>query len=215
MKDIKLLIKGAKLPERSVMICLDQSLVADIEALERQLSAVNGGPDTASLEGSPRLQIERRIEALRQEMPDASIEFRFRALPRSVYSALLKEHPPRDGDKLDQANGINLDTFFEAVVRACCVAPELDEADWLDLLGDDTDEHPGVLSSGQFDVVAMAAWGVNRRDVDVPFSLADSQRLATSALGSKQPSDSASVSNGSTAGSRGPRRGTTTTPKVG
>lgn len=209
VKDIKLLIKGAILPEQSETIYLDQGVVAEVEALERQRDAVGSAP--ATLEGSPKLEIDRQIDALKAQMADSSIEIRFRALPRTKYTQLMKQHPPREGDKFDARMGFDTDTFFATLIRESHVAPDLDDDDWRDLLGDGTAEHPGVLSTGQFDKLAWSAYGVNRRDVDVPFSPADSQRLATSALGSKQPSDSASASNASTDGSPEPQPATTTT----
>jgi len=177
VQDIKQLIKSAKLPERSVMICLDQGLVADKEALERKLEQMDG---PATLEGDPRAAVRRQITALDAEMAERSVEFRFRAMPRQAYTALLKSFPPRDGDRTDQVVGTNYDEFTEAMIRRCAVAPELDAADWTTLLGDGTDTNPGVLSSGQYDTLANTAWSANRRDADVPFSPAVSALRPTS-----------------------------------
>lgn len=176
-QDIKQLIKSAKLPERSVMICLDQGLVADKEALERRLEEI--GPAT-SLEGDPRASVRQQIAALDTEMAERSVEFRLRAMPRQAYTALLRSFPPREGDRTDEVVGTNYDDFTEAMIRRCTVAPELDDGDWKTLLGDGTDEYPGVLSSGQYDTLANTAWSANRRDVDVPFSPAVSATPPTS-----------------------------------
>lgn len=174
---IKQLIKEAKLPERSVMICLDQGLTGDFEALERQLEELGRQPDTSSLEGDPRTAIAQKMADLREQMAERSAEFRFRALPRSSYSALLKLHPPRAGDDTDRLNGFNLDSFFDALLRACIVAPELDAEDWTTLLGDGSEDFPGVLSSAQYDTMTNTVWSANRRDVDIPFSPAASRLL--------------------------------------
>jgi hypothetical protein len=45
----------------------------------------------------------------------------------------------------------------------------MDDVLWAELIGDGKDE-AGVLSSGQYDALASAAWAANRRDADVPFS---------------------------------------------
>ena len=166
-QDIAQLIKSAKLPERSVMICLDQGLVADKEALERKLEQMDG---PATLEGDPRTPVRLQIAAVDAEMAEVSVEFRFRAMPRRAYTALLKTFPPRDGVLVDMRLGANYDDFTEAMIHRCVIAPDMTDDLWADLLGDGTDAKPGVLSSGQYDALAEAAWSANRRDADVPFS---------------------------------------------
>jgi len=172
---IKDMIKGAKLPERSVMICMNSDLTAEMEVLERKLADLQRTSGAASLAGDPSKPVAAEIMALRERMLEHSIEFRFRALPRTGFSKLLAEHAPREGNLGDRALGANEETFFAAMVRACAVAPELDDEDWENLLGDE-----GVLSSAQFDLLSNTAWMVNRRDVDVPFSHDASQILQTS-----------------------------------
>lgn len=178
-QDIGQLIKSAKLPERSVMICLDQGLVADKEALERKLEQMDG---PATLEGDPRAGVRAQIEALDAEMAEISIEFRFRAMPRRAYTAMLNTFPPRERVLVDDRLGANYDDFTEAMIRRCVVAPPMTDELWAELLGDGTDERPGVLSSGQYDALAEAVWSANRRDADVPFSPAVSQLPRTSGV---------------------------------
>ena len=91
----------------------------------------------------------------------------------------MAEHPPREDNQTDRALGLNQDTFFDAAIRACAVEPALDKADW-----DALDE---VLSDAQWNTLANAAWAVNARDVDVPFSQRASRILARSAPGSEPP----------------------------
>ena len=148
---------------------------------------------------------------MREEMLADSVEFRFRALPRLAYTQLLREHKPRDDDEFDKAQGFNADTFFEAIIRACLVEPELDDEDWLALLGDGTVKNPGVLSSAQFDKLADCAYSVNRRDVNVPFLQAAWQPQPISEDVSKRPNDAVSARNGSTVGNRARSRATSTT----
>jgi hypothetical protein len=179
-QDIKQLIKAAKLPERSVMICLDQGLVADKEALERKLEQTSG---PATLEGDPRAADRKKIAELEAEMVESSIEFRFRALPRRAYTTLLETFPARDGVLLDTQLGTNYDDFTEALIRRCVVAPDMSDELWAELLGDGSDDLPGVLSSGQYDALAAAVWSANRRDADVPFSPAVSAHPPISADG--------------------------------
>jgi hypothetical protein len=173
VKDVKTLIREAKLPEDTVPICLRADLQAEFERLERDLERAER-TTADSLAGNGARQVAEQIEALRQQMTDATVAFRLRAMPRPAWREFTAGHPPRkDGDDIDdrdQLLGVNVDTFFEALVRASVVEPELDGEDWDLLLGD-------KLTDRQFDHLAQAAWALNRRDVDVPFSLAASRIL--------------------------------------
>jgi hypothetical protein len=172
---IKELLQKAKRAERVVPVCLDMSLVAEFETLERELAEANRQPSTASLAGDPKIKIARRIEAIRQQMRAASVDFRIRAMPRVAWTALVRKHPPRKGNDADANAGMNLDTFTEAMLHVCIVDPVMDDEDWAAVFGDD-----GVLSSAQYDTLVQVAFAVNRGDVDVPFSRAASATLRTS-----------------------------------
>lgn len=176
LKNFKSMLAEAKLPETTVMICLRGDLAADHEAAERELAqAENRGPD--SLAGSGAGEIAGRIEALEAQMREHAYEFRLRALPRAAWRALCADHPPRkadDGSVVDADRiGVNADTFYDAIIRACLVDPELDDADWALLVE--------ALTDRQYDEIAEAAWGLNRREVDVPFSRAASRMRQVSA----------------------------------
>jgi hypothetical protein len=161
------------MPERSAELCLRGDLVAKTQDLLRQLKDAQDREKTGSLDGGESLVLAREIDALRKEMQEHSITFVFRGLPRPQWTKLTTEHPPRDGDEHDRLLGLNRETFYEAMVRASLAEPVLDEADWAAL--------EPVLSDGQFQALANAAWAVNARDVDVPFSPRVSQILASSA----------------------------------
>lgn len=185
---IKEMIKSAKLPERSATICLDRSLNREMEVLERQLADLARRPSTASFEGDPATAIAHQIVALQDRMAKHTVEFWFRALPRTKYTTLVKAHPPRKDDEIDEGNGFNVDTFFAALARVCCYEPQLDVEDWDNLFGRDPDPAVAgdegvdpILSSAQYDTIVNTAWAANRRDVDVPFSQAASRHLRTSA----------------------------------
>lgn len=175
LKSFKMMLAEAKLPETTVMICLRGDLAADHEAAERELrQAQDRTPD--SLAGNGAGDIADRITALEDQMREHTYEFRLRALPRLAWRELVAEHPPRKGDdgKVVDADliGVNADTFYDAIIRACLVDPELDDGEFGQLTGSVTDR--------QYDELAEAAWGLNRREVDIPFSHAASRaRQAT------------------------------------
>lgn len=189
-KNIKAMLKAAKLPEDSVPVCLRGDLQAEFEQAERELAEAERQPKD-SLAGNGSRAIAERIEALRQEMREHTVEFRFRALPRHEWKALRDRHPPRrkeDGsaDERDMYVGVNMDTIFDELIRSCLVDPQLDEEDWRLLLGDseeerqrrETDGEPiedGKLTDRQWNQLADCAWTLNRGEVSVPFSRAASK----------------------------------------
>lgn len=166
MTDFKTLLAAAKLPERTVPICLRGDLVAEFDDLERQLDDALHRPAT-SLEGDGSGAIAERMEQLRQEMRQHSYLFRLRAMTRPRWHAFVAAHPPRrDGDEVDardRIRGVNVETFFPALVRESVVDPTLDDAEWSLLLDES-------LTDRQFDELANAAWALNRGEVDIPFS---------------------------------------------
>jgi hypothetical protein len=172
MRNFKAMLAEAKLPERTVQVCLRGDLVADHEAAERELEAAQRAASN-SLAGNNAAAIAERIEALEAEMREHTYEFRLRALPRHEFRALMSAHPPRDGERLDTAYVVNADTFFPALIRASVVDPELNDVEWVDLLAN-------RLTDFQFNDIFLTAWQLNAREVDIPFSLAASRmRRAT------------------------------------
>lgn len=194
LKNFKAMLAEAKLPETTVMVCLRGDLAADHEAAERELEqAEKKGGD--SLAGSGAAEIADRILALEAEMREHAYEFRLRALPRPRWRALVAAHPPRkaeDGSVVDTDRiGVNAETFYDAIIKTSTIDPDmgvdidayftelmaaqaagtdlpvLPDGDWPELLD--------ALTDRQFDELADAAWGLNRREVDVPFSHAASR----------------------------------------
>jgi hypothetical protein len=111
-------------------------------------------------------------------MREHTYEFRLRALPRAPWRALCRRAPAtqgrrRLGHRLRDRIGVNADTFYDAIIRACLVDPELTDDDW--------DQLAGALTDRQYDELSDAAWGLNRREVDVPFSRAASRMKRDSA----------------------------------
>lgn len=170
MSNFKQKLKAARLPERSVQVCLRGDLTADFEAAERDLKQVQES-DFDSKEGGGISPIIERIEALREEMREHTEEFRLRAMPQPRFRALVAEHPPRRDDEgtldaSDASIGFNRETFFDALLKVSVISPELDEEDWAALLE--------VLTDRQYNELTDAAWFVNRHEVSVPFSSAAS-----------------------------------------
>jgi hypothetical protein len=182
LENFKAMLGTAKLPERTVPICLRGDLVAEHEELERQLKEANRRA-ADSLAGNGAGDLVDRIEALQEEMLAATVTFRVRALPKPAWRALLAAHPPRHDvdDKPnpdDAAVGVNMETFWDAIARACLIEPLVDDESWALMAGPD-----GKLTDRQIGQLADAAWAVNRGDVSVPFSDAVSQARRNTGTG--------------------------------
>jgi hypothetical protein len=181
---IKEKIAKARLPQRTIQICLNGDLVAEHEEAERELEQAQRNPGN-SLAGSGAAAIAERIEALEAEMRESTETFVLRALPqkpnplddRPTWRELLDRHAPRRGDdgeivEADKGLMLNTETFYEDLIKVSVVSPEMDETDWEGLLS--------VLSNAQYGELSMGSWLLNRGVVDIPFSLAASRmRRAT------------------------------------
>jgi hypothetical protein len=175
LRNFKSMLAEAALPETTVQICLRGDLAADHELAERELEqAQKQAPD--SLAGNGAAAIAERIEGLEAQMREHTYDFRLRALPRPAWRALVASHEPRRtaDNEIDPADrmGVNSETFFDAMIRACLVDPELDDAEWAQL--------NEALTDMQYENLSDAAWALNRREVDVPFSRAASRMRRTS-----------------------------------
>jgi hypothetical protein len=175
--DFTTLLAAAKLPERTVQVCLRGDLVAEHEAADRALVEAQRNPSD-SKEGNGSGSLIATVERLQAEMRDSTYPFRIRAMDRVAFRALIAAHPPRrtendEPDAGDVQAGFNRDTYFDALLKASVVDPVLSDEQFADLLSKLTDRQYGDLTD--------AAWMVNRNEVSVPFSLAASRARRTSA----------------------------------
>lgn len=169
--DFAKLLAGAKLPERSVPVCLRGDLAADFEAADRELEQARKQPAT-SLAGTGVSELVAQLDALAAQMRLHTYPVRLRAMPRHAWRDLFLAHPPRKGDDgeilmEDRLTGADRSTVFEPLVRASIVDPELSDADWAKLLESLTDR--------QFEDLVRAAWDLNQGEIDIPFSRAASE----------------------------------------
>jgi hypothetical protein len=175
MPDFAALLAGAKLPERTLPVCLRGDLQAQHETADRELEALLKAGSSKFNDGSGALKA--KLLALEAEMKAATYEFRLQGLARPQYRAFIAGYPMRiqeDGSlhQEDRVFGFNIEDGAEPLVRRCLVDPVLDAEAWSRLMA--------ALTERQFDDLAGAAWYLNRGDVDVPFSRAASRLTETS-----------------------------------
>lgn len=174
------LIRGGKLRTAEFRVCMDPDLIAEHEdLLEQRAEAKLRAED--SLAGGGTAELDERIAAVLAQIEEATIVLVLKALPRPKFRALKDQHPPRkDADDnpapehtSDWRLGVNIDTFFDPLVRAELVSPVLDE-ETLTMLIEER------LTDGQWDALTTTAWNLNLEKVDVPFSPAVSPNRRSS-----------------------------------
>lgn len=111
-----------------VRVPLRGDLMAEIDQLEDRMRAE--AAEDARTNREPIHQVTAQLVLdKRQEMADSEVEFVFRAVPRSVFRRLLREHPPTGEQRAEaEAAGLrlsfNLETFPPALMAESCVEPE-------------------------------------------------------------------------------------------
>lgn len=145
MIDIDEILAGARLPERTVRICLRGDLQAELERVEAEEQDM-----APSLAGSAAPRI-------RAAMADATITITLRALPRREWTQLVAQYPPRRDVAGDQTLGVDEQEFFPPLLRRSVVDPQLTSEQW--------DHLEQALTSRQWDHLVTAAWRLNRGDI--------------------------------------------------
>lgn len=209
--DFDELLDQATPRERTVWLCLKGDLVGRAEEVAAELARRQAqNIATTSLAGDGTGDLTRELEALTEAMEPFRVPFLVRGLSRPAYRALVAAHPPRMvGEGTihpdDKEEDINTATFWEALIRACVVSPELTDTRWQKLAhgvpATETEKaKPPVLTDGQISELYSAAIVVCRGTVDVPFFSAVSRLIASSGNGSRSLNGSAIASSGSTDG---------------
>jgi hypothetical protein len=161
-KSAKDIIAAARLPERTVIICVRGDLVADIEALEAEAARINGERATngrmSSKAGAQIKAIAEQVAAKQAEMADHTLTLRVRALKPSVWREILSRYP----GKKDSGMVVDLLPFMGEAIPASVVDPELDADDWVNLTG--------ALPNAEMGKLIDAVWELNTQGVDVPKS---------------------------------------------
>lgn len=144
--------------EKSVVVITDGGLLAEHEALGRQLeTALSATRKSLADDGGVR-QIAEQIQALEAQIAEATVTFKLRGVGRNRFRRLMAEHPDDKGKK-----AFNEETFPAALIAACSLDPVLSEAEAVELAD--------ILTDAQFDALFDAAWTVCREADGVPFNV--------------------------------------------
>ncbi|WP_194292881.1 hypothetical protein [Streptomyces smaragdinus] len=127
-------LRARRLPERTVAWVDDQALkrevgdaamvLAKARAEAERLAGEHGvGAERreAWIAGQPEvLAADARLAKANAALEEGTLTLTFRALPRPVWEALLREHPPTE-DGADQGHEYNVETFPAALISASSV----------------------------------------------------------------------------------------------
>ena len=178
MTSIKDRLAAAKLPERSIQVCLRGDLAAEFDELERKLREVreDAGPRRVATK-SEAAEIAGKMRELQEQMRAEMVTLRVRALPRAEWQKIVRDNPPREDNAGDMAVGGNLTGIMEHAIPRCVVEPEMDAEDW--------EQFNNVISAGDYDQLMTVVFDVNRSGASVPKSRLASLVMSESDAASK------------------------------
>lgn len=179
-----------KRAQTTVELCTDLSLAAEHERANKRLSEAAAVKDDR--ENSPVAAIAREITELEGRMAESTIVFTLAALPRKRYAEIVAAHPPREGEEVDEAFGLNVSTGIDAILvepgvlvsvaeKVTGAAVEFSAEDWPAL----ADE----MSNSQWEQFAQAVVTLNQGRVSAPFSPVASVLTRRSDASLSKPSD--------------------------
>lgn len=158
MPDIAHILAQATPRTMAVPVCLAGDLAGELDRILTALGQLPADWQPASMaDTDPRTGLLQEAQDVREQMRAASVEFAFRALGHTAFSALITQHPAEPGsDALyDEA------TFLPALLAACCTDPVMDTAQAAQLLEQ--------LNDGQVQQLYGAALQVNEEPSPLPF----------------------------------------------
>jgi hypothetical protein len=168
-------VKEGALGSTEYTICLDPQAVEDYNALEAELTEANAvaAPDKATLrlagplpEGeADTTSLQAQVEEAKQRVKDTTLVLVFRALSSVQYQAVLANHPDANDDELNP--------FLVELCSLCFREVRTFDGEKLDI---PWEEIQGNITYGEWEPLGLQVLAINRRRVDVPFSLKPSRK---------------------------------------
>ncbi|HEX9226732.1 MAG TPA: hypothetical protein VF885_08745 [Arthrobacter sp.] len=146
---------------RDVTVMLDGEKAAERDALMESI-ANSQSPNDVRLGQDPVAKARKALADLEDEMREAMVTVRLRALPTDKWNALTAQFPPRDGVTIDQRKEYNVVEVTKASVEAAGHLVEDGKTETVD-----AGEWPAFwesLSGGDFDRFWIATMALNEQD---------------------------------------------------
>jgi hypothetical protein len=156
--------KLATRPTITVSLCVAGEMVEQIAELELQLA---NAPAATSLEGSGKRLIAEQIQALQEQMREATVDFHLRALPSRRWGVLFADQPQRKENESAEDWEPRWFEWQSRMVSHTCVDPEMSPEQISELVD--------LLHYRAWVELATKAYVLNMGEVDVPNSEAASE----------------------------------------
>lgn len=146
---------------RDVTVMLDGEKAAERDALIELISEAQE-PGDARLGKDPVAEARKKLKALEDEMREALVTVRVRALDTDKWNALTAKFPAREGVAIDERKQYNIVEVTKAAVEATGFLFEDGKTESVE-----SDEWPAFwksLSGGDFDRFWIAAYTLNEQD---------------------------------------------------
>lgn len=160
------LLAQAKRPGTSVSLCLRGDLTAPYRELERRLRTASREAPSLG-QRSDAAVIAEQMRALETQMAEATTTFTLEALHPKTWSDFYNIRPQRGKEEAEEDWNVRWFGWVCQMVARSVTGPVVMTAEQVGQLCD-------VLSSGQWDELTDAAWGLNAEKITVPFSVAAS-----------------------------------------
>lgn len=151
---------------RSIDICLDSDLAAEIQALEREIDQAKRKRGKSLADGTARLEVQ--LDELYERAAAESVTFTFQDIGRKAFDELVMAHPATKDQKervAELGGGIleyNIDTFPPALLAATAIDPEMTVEDAQQIFD--------VWGSGDAEILFTQALLVCKERTSVPLS---------------------------------------------
>lgn len=187
---------------------LDQAISADEKVTA---DTVDGQAPSLAMPATTKAIDE--LEAIREQVEASQVTFTFAPMDWTERLTLQSNHPPREGNVVDQMRGYNTATFIAALIKATCVkvvdaagdeSTDIPSATWDHLLGNPDTDPPvkPTLTHGQVARLFAAASATDTGVSRVPPSARFLLGVQDSGASLAQPSPGTSPRSASAAGSR-------------
>jgi len=203
---------------------LDTAYEADAKLLVQDTGSADAGPQGPSLALPSTTKVVDEMEEIRDRVIASTVTFWFAPMDWRERIALQAEHPPQEGNLLDQTRGYNALTFVPALIRASCVrvvdqdgdeSTDIPDATWDHLLGNPAANPPVKPTLTHRQVSKLFAAAQQTDDgARIPPSARSLLGIQDSGASLAQPSPGTSPRSGSAAGSRRTSRRSSTAKKA-
>lgn len=159
--DVKKLIANAKRPERTVVVNLRGDLIAQVQDLEAELSALQQNSTVRLAEDPAAVELAKQIHELEKQADESKLTLRFQALSGPDWRRAIAAHPPTDEQK-EEGYISDSNAVAAAVLGDSLLEPDLDD--------DDLQALQEALTEGQWTMIVNTIFQLNGGDNTVPFS---------------------------------------------